>query len=114
MVFLIGLFAIAGTPPFSIFSSEMNMLMAVFEKKDFILGGAVILLLSLVFAGIAVTLFRMFYGREEQADLKPGEVNKPGTFVVVLLLGLIAISGVYMPTELKSLITDAQRIVTGG
>lgn len=69
-VFLLGLFAIAGTPPFSVFASEFSIITAVFTGKaegfntpmHFGIGITFILLLGLVFAGIAVTLFRMFYG----------------------------------------------------
>lgn len=114
VVFLLGLFAIAGTPPFSVFSSELNVLVSVFEKKSFVLGGVIILLLAFVFAGIAVTLFKMFYGKQGQADLEPGEMNKPGAAVIILLLMLICVTGLYMPEELKTLITNAQRIITGG
>ena len=113
-VFLLGLFAIAGTPPFSVFSSELNVLASVFEQKSFILGGVVVLLLAFIFAGIAVTLFGMFFGKQGQADLKPGEVNISGTAVTILLLAIISVTGLYMPVEIKDLITNAQRIITGG
>ncbi|UWG95367.1 hydrogenase 4 subunit F [Dehalobacter sp. DCM] len=70
--FLLGLFAITGTPPFSIFTSEFCIISAIFKESTgwvytgmrLGMGIAFILLLGLVFAGVAVTLFRMFYGSD--------------------------------------------------
>ncbi len=63
-VFFLGLFAIAGTPPFSIFASEFNIIAAVFEHGGYFSGIVFVLLLALVFTGIALTLFKIFYGRD--------------------------------------------------
>ena len=89
-----------------------------------------------VFAGIALTLFGIFYPKGEQkvhtgdssqisskedgsqiSDIaalpEKGETSKAGAVVIVVLLAVIAIMGVYMPAPLKDLITSAQRIITG-
>lgn len=113
-IFLLGLFAIAGTPPFSVFASEINILAAIFEKRRFFEGVALALLLALVFVGIAITLFKIFYGEAPSKGLKSGESNRSGTAVIIFLFIIISISGIYMPEGLKNLITDAQRIITGG
>lgn len=141
-IFLLGLFAIAGTPPFSVFSSEFCIISAIFTGNTtgsivgmrFMIGIAVILLLGLVFAGIAVTLFRMFYGtscsRQDGEDkslpvvadttadtanvgVKPGEKNIAGAVCLLLLLAAITISGVYLPPGIKDLIIQAQNIILG-
>jgi formate hydrogenlyase subunit 3/multisubunit Na+/H+ antiporter MnhD subunit len=74
LVFFLGLFAIAGTPPFSVFASEFNVLAAVFQQGKFLAGIILALLLAIVFAGIAVTLFRMFYTK----DGKRGKSEEDG------------------------------------
>lgn len=112
--FLLGLFAISGTPPFSIFASEVNVFLSIFEDGHPILGSLFILLLALIFAGIAVTLFRIFYGEDDSEKRKPGEVNPAGAAVLVVLLVIISVSGLYMPDVLKELIASAQRIIIGG
>lgn len=66
VVFFLGLFAIAGAPPFSVFASELNIIAAVFERGSFLLGVVFTLLLAIVFAGIAVTLFGIFYPKGDQ------------------------------------------------
>ncbi len=60
-IFFLGLFAIAGTPPFSVFASEFNVMTAIFENGGFVLGAVFALLLALVFTGIAFSLFKIFW-----------------------------------------------------
>ncbi|HVI40652.1 MAG TPA: hydrogenase 4 subunit F, partial [Anaerovoracaceae bacterium] len=115
MAFLLGLFAISGTPPFSIFASEVNVFLSIFSAKNYILGGAFILLLAFIFAGIATALFKVFYGEPAgDADIEQGETNKPGAAVLIVLLVIILVTGFYMPERLKDLITSAQMIMIGG
>jgi hydrogenase-4 component F len=70
--FFLGLFAIAGTPPFSVFASEFNILAAAFEKGNFFIGAVLAVLLAIVFAGIALVLFGMFYKKGDQEIVKEG------------------------------------------
>jgi hydrogenase-4 component F len=133
VVFFLGLLAIAGTPPFSVFASEFSILAAVFEQGNFYVGAAIILLLALVFTGIALTLFKIFYttGAAETVrteisaagmdndcpaeDLPArGEANIAGVAVIVFLLAVALIMGITIPAPLKELITMAQQIIIGG
>ncbi len=123
-VFLLGLFAIGGMPPFSVFASEINVLASVFAaggsgKRGAVItavGIAVALLLAAVFAGIIHALFDMFHGRERSGDepVRPGETNVAGACVLVLMLAVITAMGIVMPAGLERLIAGAARIVTGG
>ena len=136
-VFFMGLFAIAGSPPFSVFASEINIITAIFDNGSFWLGSVFVMLLAVVFAGITVTLFKIFWGdapslhkggekkdraddsqheieKEEHTGLKKGETNIPGAAVIVVLLAAILVMGFYMPPALKDLLTDAQKIIIGG
>src|SRR5665647_1188658 len=113
-VFLIGLFAIGGTPPFSIFASEFSILISIFDNNGFILGVTIIALLTLVFVGIVSTLFRMFYYNNKEEDVPPGEINKYGVAVILIMLVIISITGLYMPEAIFNLMVDAQNVITGG
>ncbi|HZK02760.1 MAG TPA: proton-conducting transporter membrane subunit [Anaerovoracaceae bacterium] len=110
--FLIGLFAIAGTPPFSVFASEFGILISIFNEGNYLVGAALALLFALIFAGIAVALFRIFYGKADQ-NIKPGEINTVGAVVVIILLLIISITGLAMPKTIIDLITEAQIIISG-
>jgi hydrogenase-4 component F len=113
IVFLLGLFAIAGMPPFSVFASEFSIIVSIFAAKSFLLGFAFALLLATIFAGIAVNLFKIFYGNAPEEDLERGENNIPGTAAIVVLLVVISITGLFIPAGLKDLITQAQNIIIG-
>ena len=110
-VFFLGLFAISGAPPFSIFASEISIFLSAFSGGQPLLGAIIVLLLGVIFAGIAVALFRIFYGDAPQ-HYPSGETNKPGAAVLIILLVLILVSGLYLPEPLKELITSAQKIIT--
>lgn len=121
--FFLGLFAIAGTPPFSVFASEFNILASIFQKGSHLLGWVLIFLLAAVFTGIALSLFKIFWpggescasaDESEAAALTAGEINKPGAVVIVILLITVLIFGFYMPAELRRLLTKAQQIIIGG
>ena len=115
-VFLLGLVALGGTPPFSLFASELGLLVAVFQTHRLLLGAGIALLLSLVFAGIIQALFRVFFARptSEAADIVPGEPNPLGAAVVLVLLVLVLVTGLFLPGWLRELMDGAQRIVSGG
>jgi hydrogenase-4 component F len=113
-VFLLGLFAIAGTPPFSIFASEFSIVAAIFETNSFLLGFVFLILLAIVFVGIALNLFKMFYGNDVEDSLSPGESNLPGIVAIVTLFGVISVTGLFIPNGLNVLILNAQKIILGG
>jgi hydrogenase-4 component F len=122
-VFLLGLFAIGGMPPFSVFASEFNVLASVFTagRADgevnvvmLIIGIVLVLLLAVVFAGIIYALFNMFHGRKEESAVQPGETNIAGACALVLMLAVVTFMGIAMPEGLKNLISGAAQIVSGG
>lgn len=112
--FLLGLFAIAGMPPFSVFSSELNIIIASFDANNAALGIMLILLISLVFVGIAASMLMIFFGDVREKDIVRGDINYPGTAVIIILFAVIAVMGVYMPKPLAALIESASGIIMGG
>lgn len=115
-VFLIGLIAIGGTPPFGVFASEFSVLAALFAAGRPVLGAIIALLMSLVFVGIIYAVFRIFFvGQASDVPAPtPGENNKAGTAAAALLLIGVILIGFLMPDWLRDLLNSAQRIVTGG
>jgi hydrogenase-4 component F len=116
-VFLLGTFAIAGLPPFSIFSSELNITLATFTAGHSIVGAAFVLLIAFAFASTAYTLFRMFFGnstQEQNNETNYNGNNHLGNIIILLLLTTITLTGFYMPMFMKTVFESATRIVTGG
>jgi hydrogenase-4 component F len=114
IVFLLGLFAIAGTPPFSVFTSELLVISSVFQNNNFLVGALIIILLAVIFTGIALTMFKTFFGNDTTEGIKKGEINIPGVVVIVTLFVAIAVTGIFIPNAIKTLIENAASIVTGG
>jgi hydrogenase-4 component F len=112
-VFLLGLFAIAGMPPFSVFSSELNLIIAAFSANQIVQAVLFILLIASVCAGIAVVALKMFFGENRSPEIKPGEENRLGLSVLIILLLLITVSGVLIPDQLKRLLESASGIIKG-
>lgn len=113
VLFLLGLFAIAGTPPFSIFSSELSMIIALFTTNRLWQGAIFALLIAIVFTGIAMTALKMFFGDNHDPTMDVGEVNQIGLPAIFTLLLIISIMGVYLPGPLKTLLESAASIVKG-
>lgn len=120
-VFMLGLLAIAGTPPFSVFAGEFNILAAVFAQSAGCkaLGAVLAVLLALIFAGIVYRLFNMFYGAAEGITnpkgeaIAKGEINKAGTAVIVLLLIAIVVTGFWLPEPLLRLMEMSVGVALG-
>ncbi len=112
-LFLTGLFAITGFPPFSIFFSEFGLLGTIFQSDRPLVGWIVATLISVIFIGCAVTVFRMFWGPDPDEQQNHREPNMPGAGVLVALSLLILITSLRMPGPVLILIEQARNIIMG-
>lgn len=109
---LLGMFAIAGMPPFSIFFSELFIIISGFTQGRYLVSGALIGLLSIIFAGIVYHLSRILFGKKPQ-DMEK-ETNVFSTKLVFLfLLILMCVGGVKIPEFLNKMILGALTIIKG-
>lgn len=110
-VFLLGIFAITGMPPFSIFTSELGITIAAFKESKYIPAVLLLLFLAMIFAGFALQMLGMFFGKPLKEHGK-GEINKITPAVLIVFLIIIAITGLYLPLPLEKLIKGAGDILT--
>jgi hydrogenase-4 component F len=113
LAFLLGLFAIAGMPPFSVFSSELNMIIAAFAANKIVQASLFIIFVATVFVGIALVALKMFFGDNDNPQIKPGEENLIGLPVLIVLLLTVAVTGMLMPKQFKMLLESAAGIIKG-
>jgi hydrogenase-4 component F len=113
MVFLLGLFAIAGMPPFSVFSSELNMIIAAFAANKIWQAVLFIIFIAIIFAGIAFVALKMFFGSPGDPQMEAGEENLPGLPVLIALLVIVSVTGMLMPEQFKQLLESAAGIIKG-
>jgi hydrogenase-4 component F len=111
-LFLLGFLAITGAPPFGPFVSEFSILNGAMSAGRYAIAAAFLALLLVIFIGMGRTVLAVTQGRAPAASrttayrdgLLTG-VPIVASFVLVLLLG------VYIPSPLRTLLSDAVRFL---
>ena len=111
-VFLIGIFAITGAPPFNIFISEFSIMMAGFKTGQ---SGIAVLFLSfvvLIFAGMMHYGIKMVYGQAPPA-MESGELSRTAVLALFLPLLGVVLFGLYIPPFLHDMILKVALVLQG-
>ncbi len=132
-----GLFAVMGSPPFGAFSSELTILRAAIASGSWVVAGLYALFITVVFAGIIAVLVRMGQGMPSRMvslgaaagggvlAVGPGDLagstpapvpdREPVASVVapLVLLGLTAALGVFIPPFLDTALRQAAALLGG-
>jgi hydrogenase-4 component F len=111
-LWIAGLLAIAGLPPFALFVSELTILRGAIAAQPWI-AGAFLLLLAVAFAAMLGAGLPMALGRAP-ADVsrtpEPAGALWPPALLAAALLAL----GLYVPAPLHALLEGAARAIGGG
>lgn len=110
VLWVAGLFAITGSPPFGPFLSEFTILKASLDQGRTIVAVAYLILLAVIFIGMGAIALRMAQGaatREPQQELLIAVLPPAFLMVGVLLLGL------YIPRGINDLLHQAARALGG-
>jgi hydrogenase-4 component F len=125
MLWIAGLLAITGTPPFGTFVSKLLLVKRALETQRYWIAGAGLFALAAAFAGMSSAMLRMAYGRPagfEADGLPAGEGRSPQvrerqaaaareplwSVLPPLALGLLAlVLGLYLPPPLAGLMNRA-------
>ncbi len=110
---LLGAFAIAGVPPFGIFISEFTILSSGFAQGKYLATGLLLLLVSLVFAGMVFAMSKMTLGSPPDR-IKAGEPSKLSAVMAVLPLGIILLLGIYIPAFVNNVLAQVVAVMGGG
>ncbi len=114
VLWVAGFLAITGSPPFGIFISELTILKAALDAGRYVLAAAYLLLLGLIFCGMAVPVLRMAQGRPTP-HVAPGPRGEAALSVVppLILAGLSLLLGLYPPPLFQDLIGRAASLAAG-
>ncbi len=112
VIFFMALLAIAGLPPFGVFTSEFLIFSGGFTAKRFAACAVFLLLLILIFAGFLKHGTAMTFGKAG-ASAHP-EKSVLMNLVIAAGAVLILAVGIYVPEPLHQLIERAARVVQGG
>lgn len=112
VILILGAFALAGSPPFSIFLSEIMILTAGFQQGSYT--GAILFLLfvGIIFAAIIYHFSKVIFGNKPQAIMVThGQIT--AKLSLILLLILILIFGISIPVFFDKFILNAVEIIKG-
>jgi hydrogenase-4 component F len=107
-LFLLGLFALTGSPPFGPFVSELLILKSTFDAGRWLVGILFLALLLLVFAGMGATSLAALQGRPPASARRSSYRDSVTTFApALLLLALVLLFGLHLPAPVQALLADA-------
>lgn len=114
VLWMAGFLAITGIPPFGIFMSEFTILKSMFEQGKAGIAAAFLIILALIFIGMANAFINMSYGKK--SDFVQVS-DKRESFISVfppMALGFLTLTlGLYIPAPLNSLLQDVAVILGG-
>ncbi len=107
---LVGMFAVTGSPPFGVFVSEFTIVRAAFVDGKFWVAGTLLVLLVVIFLGVATTVLEIVHGAPDRRDGR-----EPGWLVVgpLALAAAVLFLGIYVPAPLASALRQAAAALGG-
>lgn len=113
-LWLAGLFAITGSPPFGTFVSEILILRGALEQGRFLEGAVYLALLSVIFVGMAATMTRMAQGPAPIGATAIPHKEPPLAILPPIGLGMAALLlGIYIPPALDAALRHAAEALGG-
>jgi hydrogenase-4 component F len=112
ILWVAGLFAITGSPPFGCFLSEFTILKAALDQGRAGVAIAYLTFLAVVFVGMATTMLGMAQGRPAERCMVPAK-REPllGVAPAAALAALALVLGVYVPPSLRAAIEQAAQLL---
>ena len=107
-----GAFSLAGTPPFSIFISELIILRAGLASGHYVSVAVFLIMVVIIFAGLIHHVGQMIFGVAEESVSREKEARFPLLGLLLLAVAIVLL-GVYMPAFLDRLLTLATEIIHG-
>lgn len=105
-----GFLAITGTPPAGVFLSEFTILRGMADSGQWLVAGAYLALLGIIFVAMAAAFLRMAQGPATHARTKETlVVIGPPAFLAVIALA----AGLYLPGELMDVAREAASTMGG-
>jgi hydrogenase-4 component F len=109
MLWIAGLFAITGSPPFGCFLSELTILKAAFDDGRDVVAIAYLALLAVIFVGMATAVLGMAQGPAPAAHAGARRERLLAVAPAGVLAALVLLLGVYVPPVVRSAVEEAAR-----
>jgi hydrogenase-4 component F len=113
ILWLAGILAITGFPPFGTFISEFAILKASLEQGRFFAATAYLAFLSIIFVGISTIAIKMAQGRPNDT-LPIGKIERRSAVIPPLATILVVLAfGLFVPTNLSNALHEVARTLGG-
>jgi hydrogenase-4 component F len=109
---LMGALSLAGTPPFSIFISELMVIQAGLAAGRTVVVAAFLVVVVIIFAGLIHHVGQMVFGTAAASASREREAHLP-MLGMLLLVAAMVLLGVYMPAGLDRVLARATEIIIG-
>jgi hydrogenase-4 component F len=112
VLWLAGFLALSGMPPFGMFLSEVKVIEGALNKGEYLAVGIFLLLLVIVFIGMARIVLRMSHG-ESTAPAGTGtgvlSHKEPWTNILpaAVMCAIVLLLGLYIPSQVSEAIANA-------
>ncbi len=111
LMLILGMFAIAGMPPFSIFFSEIFIAIGGFVKGSYLVTAFYLFFIVVIFGAIIYHLSRILFGKKPQGLAVSHEALSTKMAFIFLFIFICTV-GIKVPAFLNTLIMGAVKIVT--
>jgi hydrogenase-4 component F len=102
----LGVFAIAGLPPFGVFTSEFLVVSSTFARQPYV-AAALALGLLIAFAALLMQLQRLAFG-----EPSPGAAKAHGSYLPIYAhLALVLCAGIYLPALITGWFQHVARLL---
>ncbi len=108
----LGVFALVGMPPFSIFISKLWILVSAFRGGYYFVAALILIFIALAFAGLLFHISKIVLGNAPAGSVRQKErLSSKAAFV---FLGLFIIGfGLKIPQGFMELLLSCQRLILG-
>ena len=107
-----GALAVAGAPPFPLFTGELILLFAAINSGMYVLAGVLIILLAIIFAGLTRSIFPESIGNTNKKVSERRSVTRKIS-ILALVIGALFV-GLFMPASVENVLLDMVTILSGG
>ncbi len=109
---LMGAFSLAGTPPFSIFISELIVIRAGIATGRFVAVAVFLAMVVIIFAGLIHHVGQMVFGAADGSADRGREAPSP-LLAMLLLAAVMVLFGVWIPLRPDHVLSAATEIIVG-
>lgn len=113
VIFMAGLLAIGGAPPFGLFFSELNVAAQIFQTLGTVLGLVFLMVIAIVFTGLIYFAGKMYFSNLP-TRFHRGEQFSASHLLVLLPISLLLIQGIYMPDVVQQWLGKVVNFMSNG